>query len=62
MEDCVILEEMIFTCISRHLKLASDSDRAIQPFTLLNALVDLPVVVFEVERVVVKTAESYLDV
>ena len=61
MKDCVIFKEMILAGIPRNLKLSSNSDGAVESFTFLNALVNLPVVVFEVEWIIVETAESHFD-
>ena len=62
MKNSVILQEVIFTSISRDLKFSSDTYGAVESLALFNALVDASIVVLEVERVIVETAESHFDV
>lgn len=62
MEDCIILQKVVLTGIAGDLKFSSDSDRAIELLALLYALGNLPEIIFEVERVVVETAEADFDV
>ena len=62
MEDSIVFQKVVVTSIPRDLQFPTHSDGAVQPFALLDALVDLAVVVFEVEGVVVEAAESHFNV
>lgn len=62
MEDRIIFQKVVLTCIAGDLKFSSDSDRAIELLALLNTLGNLPEIIFEVERVVVETTEADFDV
>ena len=62
MVDGVVLEEMIFTGVSRDLELTTNTDAAVEVAALLDASMDLGVVVLEVQRVGIETAESHLHV
>ena len=60
MDCCVVLEEVILTCVSGYFEFSSDSHGAVHLFALDNALVYLLIVPFEIERIVVDAAESNL--
>lgn len=62
MEDRIILQKVVLAGVARDFKLSPNPDGAVELLTLLNALGDLPEVIFEVERVVVETTEADFDV
>ena len=62
MEDSVVLEEVVLARVAWDFELSSDSNGAVETATLLDALAYFFEVVFEVERVIVETAETDFDV
>ena len=62
MEDGIVFQEVVLASIAGDLKFSSDPDGAVELFALLNALSDLPEIIFEVQRVVVETTETDFDV
>ena len=62
MKNCIVLQKVVITSISRDLQFPTDSDGAVQSLALFDALVDLAVVVFEVKGIVVEAAEAHFDV
>ena len=61
-ENGVVFEVVVFAGVPWYLQFPTDSDGAVEPLALLDTLVDLAVVVFEVKGVVVETAEAYFNV
>jgi hypothetical protein len=61
-KNSVVLQKVILTTIARYFQFTTDSNRAVESFALLNAFHDLLIVFFEVERVIVETTETHLDI
>jgi uncharacterized membrane protein len=52
---------MVLAGIATDLQLSADPHRAIESLALLDALVYFPIVVLEVQRIIVKGAEAQFD-
>ena len=52
---------MVFACVAGDLEFPSNADGAVESLALLDAVVYLPIVVFEIKGIIVETAKAHLD-